>query len=569
MKRWLGGLALAVAAALALTNAPAHAQGGLSNQVLQLLTRVNSWTNTNTFADLRMANAAIPSVTTYRIYADQSGNLYFNGGLIAGAGGGVTPHNLLSTTHPDTLTGSPVRGSVITGNSTPKWAALAIGANHTVLESNGTDTVFGTDGSGLTGLVAANLTGALPAISGASLTSLNASNLSSGTVPLAQLSGITNTQIAAGAGIVYSKLSLTGLVVNTDIAPTAAIAYTKLNLAASVQSSDLVNATLLFAKIAQNGASTNQAIIWNGSAWAPTTITQAIVTNAGTVTSVALSMPAIFSVAGSPITTNGTLAVTAANETANTVWAGPTSGGANAPSFRTLVNADLPTSGVVAGTYPWVTVNAQGVITAASATIATGTVTASTPLTTTQTWNNVGVNFTAWLLNVTNTNSGAASLLADFQLGGVSKFNIDKLGDTTQTGVQNLTAVTNQQVFGTSNTTTASYSAPASSITLQEPNIAGSVPTMFSCGSTGTGSQNCTPAAASGNTHAYQGLSTLSSGAATITFPVTFASATSWSCVANDVTTPANTITMVPSAGTTAVLTGTGSDVIRWLCFGI
>jgi hypothetical protein len=59
------------------------------------------------------------------------------------------------------------------------------------------------------------------------------------------------------------------------------------------------------------------------------------------VTSVALTMPAIFSVAGSPITSSGTLAVTLANETANTVWAGPTSGGAAAPTFRALVAADI------------------------------------------------------------------------------------------------------------------------------------------------------------------------------------------------------------------------------------
>lgn len=62
----------------------------------------------------------------------------------------------------------------------------------------------------------------------------------------------------------------------------------------------------------------------------------------GTVTSVALTMPAIFSVGGSPITTSGTLAVTLATETANTVWAGPTSGGAATPTFRALVSADIP-----------------------------------------------------------------------------------------------------------------------------------------------------------------------------------------------------------------------------------
>lgn len=60
------------------------------------------------------------------------------------------------------------------------------------------------------------------------------------------------------------------------------------------------------------------------------------------VTSVALSMPGIFSVAGSPITSAGTFTVTLATETANSVWAGPTSGSAAAPTFRALVAADLP-----------------------------------------------------------------------------------------------------------------------------------------------------------------------------------------------------------------------------------
>lgn len=62
----------------------------------------------------------------------------------------------------------------------------------------------------------------------------------------------------------------------------------------------------------------------------------------GSVLSVGLTMPAIFSVSGSPVTTTGTLAVTLANENANLVFAGPTSGGAAAPTFRSLVAADLP-----------------------------------------------------------------------------------------------------------------------------------------------------------------------------------------------------------------------------------
>lgn len=63
----------------------------------------------------------------------------------------------------------------------------------------------------------------------------------------------------------------------------------------------------------------------------------------GTVTSVGLSAPAIFTVSGSPVTTTGTLTFALATQTANRVWAGPTSGGDAAPTFRALVANDLPT----------------------------------------------------------------------------------------------------------------------------------------------------------------------------------------------------------------------------------
>lgn len=63
----------------------------------------------------------------------------------------------------------------------------------------------------------------------------------------------------------------------------------------------------------------------------------------GTVTSVAVSVPTGFTVSGSPVTTSGTIAIGLSNETANTVWAGPTSGGASAPTFRALVAGDIPT----------------------------------------------------------------------------------------------------------------------------------------------------------------------------------------------------------------------------------
>lgn len=62
----------------------------------------------------------------------------------------------------------------------------------------------------------------------------------------------------------------------------------------------------------------------------------------GTVTSVALSAPAEFSVSGSPITSSGTLAISKAAQAANSVWAGPISGPAAEPSFRALTLQDFP-----------------------------------------------------------------------------------------------------------------------------------------------------------------------------------------------------------------------------------
>lgn len=63
----------------------------------------------------------------------------------------------------------------------------------------------------------------------------------------------------------------------------------------------------------------------------------------GTVTSIALTAPSIFTLTGSPVTTSGTIALSLANQNANLVWAGPTSGGAATPAFRSLVPADIPT----------------------------------------------------------------------------------------------------------------------------------------------------------------------------------------------------------------------------------
>ncbi len=91
-------------------------------------------------------------------------------------------------------------------------------------------------------------------------------------------------------------------------------------------------------QLTQSGAALNEVIQWNGTAWVPS----AFVPGAGTVTSVAVTVPAWLAVAGSPITTNGTIAITSAPSlTANWVLATP-NGVAGVLSPRALVAADIP-----------------------------------------------------------------------------------------------------------------------------------------------------------------------------------------------------------------------------------
>jgi len=69
----------------------------------------------------------------------------------------------------------------------------------------------------------------------------------------------------------------------------------------------------------------------------------------GTVTSVGLSMPSMFSVSGSPITTSGTISSTLASQTANLGLFSP-NGSSGSPTFRKAVAADLSATGTPSST---------------------------------------------------------------------------------------------------------------------------------------------------------------------------------------------------------------------------
>lgn len=142
--------------------------------------------------------------------------------------------------------------------------------------------------------------------------------------------GATLTGYASGAGTISSSDSTL-----------SAIQKLNGNIAALVCGGDLSGALSAAVVVGIQGKGITLApgyLKYSGSAWVfdnSTFLTAA-------VTSVGLSLPGIFTVSGSPVTSTGTLTATLANQTANTVFSGPSSGGAVAPTFRALVAADIP-----------------------------------------------------------------------------------------------------------------------------------------------------------------------------------------------------------------------------------
>lgn len=127
----------------------------------------------------------------------------------------------------------------------------------------------------------------------------------------------------------------------------------------TVQNTDTAAATVTVQTV--DGANTRKNIVvtiqvgetlfFAAGQWGVLATNGAIKGSAG-VSSVALTMPSVIfntSVPGSPITTTGTLAPTLATQTANTLLAGPTTGAAATPTFRTVVAGDLNSLALTSG----------------------------------------------------------------------------------------------------------------------------------------------------------------------------------------------------------------------------
>lgn len=75
-----------------------------------------------------------------------------------------------------------------------------------------------------------------------------------------------------------------------------------------------------------------------------TSATRTLSGNVGTVTSVGLGLDVadpLYAVTGTPVSQSGTIALAIQDQSANRVFAGPTSGGADMPSFRQIVTGDV------------------------------------------------------------------------------------------------------------------------------------------------------------------------------------------------------------------------------------
>lgn len=174
-------------------------------------------------------------------------------------------------------------------------------------------------------------------------------NLPPGTPPSSPQDGDIYTTVSglfvriAGANVGPLGTGISSIANNTVLGNVSGISALPVGLTAT-QATTLCNAftTSLKGCVPAPGSSTG-AFLKDDGTWAAAGGT-------GTVTSVGLSLPAMFSVSGSPVTTSGTLTAALATQNANRIFSGPVTGSAAAPAFRALVIADIPNSILTAGT---------------------------------------------------------------------------------------------------------------------------------------------------------------------------------------------------------------------------
>ncbi|SEV94993.1 hypothetical protein SAMN05428988_0719 [Chitinophaga sp. YR573] len=224
---------------------------------------------------------------------------------------------------------------------TPAFRALAAADIPALPFSNITGTVPTTQGG--TGLTTVGAAGTVLTSDGTNLSYVAPSVILAGDV-----TGASGANTIAAKAVTYAKIQdvTTQKILGRYTASTGSVQEVSLDNSLKLTTAGILYADsslaiwnaskLLGRSLSPTAPTSGQILKWNGSTWAP-----AADDNSGTLTSVGLTMPSIFTVTNSPLTANGTIATTLASQTANTVFAAP-NGAAGTPSFRALAAADIP-----------------------------------------------------------------------------------------------------------------------------------------------------------------------------------------------------------------------------------
>lgn len=146
--------------------------------------------------------------------------------------------------------------------------------------------------------------------------------------------GVTGTLPVANGGTGAATLTANGVLLGNGTSAVSTVALSGDQLLRGVTSSAPTATSV------PSCSSANQALNYNTTTHAFSCAT--ISAGTGTVTSVAQTVPSVFSITGSPVTTSGTLAIDwATGQTANRVLASP-NGAPGQVALRALVGADIP-----------------------------------------------------------------------------------------------------------------------------------------------------------------------------------------------------------------------------------
>lgn len=168
---------------------------------------------------------------------------------------------------------------------------------------------------------------------------------SSSTLTNKTLTGNTAVNLVSGSGTLILNTSGTITLPNvTDTIVGKATTDTLTNKSISGDNNTFINIAL--ASLTPYGSS-GQVLTSNGAS--PPTWQNAPGT--GTVTSVALTAPGIFSVSGSPVTASGTLALSLATQSAGTYFSGPYNGSSATPTFKSFQHPTIQKFTSSSGTY--------------------------------------------------------------------------------------------------------------------------------------------------------------------------------------------------------------------------